>query len=551
MGVEKRIVYGRDARRGILNGILKSGRAVTSTFGPKGRLSVVYKGSTPYTTRDGAKTIQAISFRDELENIGASLMKEVCTKANYSNGDGSTTVVILASTLCETAERLLDDGLDVNVIVKEFKTALEDVLSKVESQRIPVGGEADLKKIALISAHGDDDIASTVIKAFTGIGEDGIVALADSLSRKGKSDVVFSTGCDFERGFLSSASVNTKSDTCELKDPLVLVTSKPVDSFETIIPFLQYAQDKEQPIVFIAPDFDDSAVAGFVGNLSKKTLQGAMILAPGTSKSDIKDRIRDLNVLLGGRVLGDDVEIDQFSMKDDFGRCDQIIVHAGKTEIIEPNTDEAKFAEHVAALKVKIELDDVDEAYTEFEIEKIKSRIAHMEGGVATIKVGGLTQMELDEKKDRYEDAINAVRAVIKEGMVPGGGVALLRSAFELDTGVFKGTAYNAFLDAIKEPFRALVRSAGCSVENAIISVLSPKNKKGSVIGFDASDATVKDISAVGIMDAAKVIKNDLIYAESVAETFTTLDVAIISDLGSLSMRPVDESFQDYFGGVK
>jgi chaperonin GroEL len=545
LSTEKILIYGHEARKRILSGILKCGRAVTSTFGPKGRLSVVWKGSAPYTTRDGMRTVQAISFRDELENIGASLMKEVCTKANYSNGDGSTTVVILSSEMCKTAEELMADGVDVNEIVKQFKKALGDVLEKVSEGSIPVKGDEDLRKIALVSSHGDEEIADIVVRAFTGIGEDGIVAIADSLSRKGKSDVVFSTGCDFERGFLSSQSVNTKSDTCELKSPLVLIDSKPIDSFESIVPFLQDAERKSRPIIIIAPDFDESSVAGFNSNLSKKAIQGAMILAPGVSKQDVKERLRDLSVLLGAKILHEDVEVDRFDLEKDWGNCEEMIIHPNKTEIVEPATDEEEYERHKAELKAKIEKDDVDEAYTEFEIEKIKSRIAHMEGGVATIKVGGLTQMELDEKKDRYEDAVNAVRAVLKEGMVQGGGTALLRASIDLES-KSSNRAYRAFLDSIKEPFRALVRSAGTSVERAMVEVLRDER-----IGFNADTEQFEHLQESGIMDSLKVIRNDLLYAESVAETFATLDVAIISDLGSLSVRPVDESFQDYFGGVR
>jgi len=548
MSVEKKLIYGRDARRGVLSGILKCGRAVSSTFGPMGRQSVVYKGSVPYMTRDGAKTVLAVSFSDELENIGASLTKEVCSRANYSNGDGSSTVVILSSALCRKAEELLDDGMDINVLVDGFRRASSDVIAELDGMGIPVSGDDDLRRIALVSAHGDDEVADTVVRAFSGLGENGIVAIADSLSRKGKTDVVFTTGCEFERGFLSSQSVNTKNDTCEVRDPLILLVWKPVESFETVVPFLQHAQNLERPIVVIAPDFDDSVVAGFNGNLSKKTLQGSMILAPGVSKVDVKDRMRDLNVLLGGRILYEDVEVDGFDMSKDFGTCGQMIIHANKTEVVDPAMDPERFAKHVAELKVKINKDDVDEAYTEFEIEKIKSRIAHMEGGVATIKVGGLTSMELEEKKDRYEDAVNSVRAVMAEGMIPGGGSSLLRISNELETRA--GTenwrnAYLGFLDAMKEPFRVLVRSTGLSVERVTLDILRDPRPG---VGFDARNMGVVDMKEEGIMDSLKVIKNDVMYSSSMAETYATLDVAIVSDLGSLSVRPVDPVLQNHFG---
>jgi chaperonin GroEL len=548
MGIEKKLVFGHEARDKILNGIEKCGRTVAATFGPRGRLSVVYKGSIPYTTRDGAKTIQSISFKDELENIGASLIKEASTKANSQNGDGSTTVAILTLALCNRANELLKSGIDINQIIKDFERAKTDVLKSLEKYREPIKGEDDIRRVALISAHGDEEIADTVTKAFIGLGENGVVAVADSLSRRGKSDVIFSTGCDFERGFLSGQSVNTKSDTCDLMDPLVLLSSKPFTKFEDMTIYLQYANEKNLPIVFIAPDFDESCLAGFNGNLSKKAIQGAMIYTPGVSKSDINDRLRDLAVVLNAHILHEDIEPDKFKLNEHFGRCDQMIIHAGKTEIIGPHTNENDLEKHIIELKTKIELDDVDEAYSEFEIEKIKERLAHMSGGVATIKVGAMTQMELDEKKDRYDDAVNAVRAVLKEGTIPGAGTPLLLEGIDQHSN--ETPSYKAYLDAITVPARLLIKSSGANPEKTILEIIK-KSKNDNIYGWDAREGSLIVLRLRGILDSYKVIRNDLIYATSVAITFATIDVAIISDLGSLSIKPADEVLQtDYFGGM-
>jgi chaperonin GroEL len=547
MAIEKKLVFGNNARNKILQGILKCSSAVEKTFGPRGKLSVVYKGTIPYTTRDGVKTLQAISFKDELENIGASLIKEASTKANLINGDGSTTVAILTGAFCFAANRLVNKGLDTNEIVFGYKEALKDVINEIVKSSVSISGEEDIKKIAKVSAHGDEEVANIVTKAFTGLGENGVVAITDSLSRKGKSDVIFSTGCDFDRGFLSSLSVNTKSDTCELKEPIILILSKAVKSFTDIVPFIQYASENQKPIVILAPDFDDEAVAAFNNNLSKKVIEGALILAPGTSKQDVADKLRDIAVLTGAKILGEDVEIDGFKLKEDFGGCAQIVIHANKTELIDPDTDEELIEKYVEELKAKINKDDVDEAYSEFEIEKIKDRLAHMTGGVATIKVGAITQMELDEKKDRYDDAVNAVRAAMQEGIIPGGGTTLLEASLTLENHR-KGLAYNAFLDAIQIPFKLLVASTGQTPEKIMVQIL---NKKA--IGFNAASGEICDLVKEGIMDSLKVIKNDLIYAENIAETFLNIDVAIISDLPNINITSVDPILnqEEFFGGTQ
>ena len=266
LALEKKLSYGYQARSKILNGILKCGKAVSSTFGPKGKLYVVWKGTTPYSSRDGMKCLQSITFKDELENIGAALMKEASTKANLQNGDGSTTVALLTAAMCKEANHLINQGMDHNDVQAGFRQALSDVIDSLSRLKTDADTENVMRQVAMVASHGDEDITDNVIKAFTGIGEDGVITIQDSLSRQGKSDVVFSTGCDFESGFLSGLSVNTKQDTCELLDPLIVISSKKWESFEDMVPFLQHAQKNDRAIAFIAPDYDESCVAGFNGN---------------------------------------------------------------------------------------------------------------------------------------------------------------------------------------------------------------------------------------------------------------------------------------------
>jgi chaperonin GroEL len=316
-------------------------------------------------------------------------------------------------------------------------------------------------------------------------------------------------------------------------------------------PFMQYATDKSKPIVFIAPDFEESCLAGFYNNVTKKTVEGALILSPGMSKQSIDDRTRDLSVLLGGRVLHTDVAVNSFKFDEDFGLCERMIIHTRKTEIIDPNTDEEVLRAHIQELQAKTTTDEVNESYSEFEVEAIRERIAHMTGGVATILVGARTPIELGEKKDRYEDAVNAVRAALAEGVVPGASTPLLKIAYEnmetwtassdLSGGV--RVAALAFGDAISMPAKILIKSARHSPEKIL-----PKMLSGSPsTGFDGKREEIVDLFEKGIVDPLKVIKNSLIYAENVAETFMMIDCAIISDLKNVSVESLDETLQDSF----
>jgi len=542
--INKKILFGQKVREKILSGILKVGKAAAATYGPKGRISVQWNGAQIFTTKDGIKTIQKITFGDELENIGASLIKEACSKANYQSGDGSTCTGILTYLLCKKANDLLNTGIDINTLKEGYDIALDHTVRLIQNYKIPIKDEQDLYNIAKVSANGDDEIAANITKAFSSIGEDGIVSISDSLSRQGKSEVVFYTGCDFDKGFISSKCVNTKNDTCELEDPLILLSRNSFNKFEEIVPYIQYANSVEMPIVIIAPDFDETCSAGFYDNVTKNRIKGSLIFAPGISKEAIHERLRDLAVLLNAQILGEDVDEEKYDLNVHSGSCEKIIIHKNKTEIINPKTNEQRFQDYIKILKAKIDLDDANEAYTEFEIESIKERIAHMVGGVAVIKVGALTQMDLDEKKDRYEDAISAVKAAIKEGIVPGAGTTLLRIGTEL----YATKAYNkeiekvikAFCDAITEPAKILIRSAGNLPEKIIPTILKKKN-----YGYDSRSEKVVDLLFAGIIDPAKVIRNAITYATNVAKMFASIDVAVISDLKNVSIDPLDPLLVD------
>jgi chaperonin GroEL len=553
MAVEKKLLFGNDARSKILAGITKCAKVVQKTYGPNGHSTVVYKGTTPFITKDGIHTLESISFRDELENIGASLIKEASKRANYLNGDGSSATAILTALLCGSANRLINLGLDTADIRDGFRIALEDVLSRIDTVKTPIASEDAIRNIARISANNDDEIASFITRAFTQLGDNGVVVIADSMSRLGKTDITFSTGCNIESGYVSSKCVNTTNDTCELQHPLVLISIEPLRTFEEITPFLQYAQAAKQPLVILAPDFEEVVSAGFENEIVTKHIEGSLILAPGSSRPAIKTQLQDIATLLNAQILGLDTTIDAFSFESSFGTCERLVLHPRKTEIVGPDTDVVRLDEYIKALQERTTLDAVDEALSEYEAETIKERIARLTGGIATIYVGSRTSIELGEKKDRYEDAVNAVRAALAEGIVPGAGTAFLRIGSDLiDEYIHEEckesvkTAAIALLDTIGTLSRILIKSAGLSPDKTVPQILATDNFS---TGFNGVTRNVEDLYEAGVVDPVKVVKNSLLYAENVAESFMSIDCAIISDLGALSIEKGDTVLMDeYFG---
>lgn len=545
----KKICSGRNARKSVLSGIIEASRTAAVTYGPRGRTVAFFRGNDARLTKDGITVLREIDFSDELKRFGAMLVKEASSKSNFQGGDGSTSTAILTGSLCQTASDLLDQGIDINDLRVGFKKAKEAVLDTLPKLKKIVQSDEDIKNIASVSSNGDEEIASLVTEAFTSIGDYGIVTIADSMSRSGESKVVLSNGIEFNKGFLSSQCVNSSNDQCVLNNPAIIYFSKPQNDLEDLSPIINHYSNSGQPLILIAPDFDDSIATYFREKLSRKLISGSLILAPGSSKLDITERLTDLAVLTGTVVYGEQRDFEDFSF-DDVGTCDQITITKMKTTFsIENYVDEKRVEEHLTSLQSKLELDSAEEGYSEYEKERLKERIARMTGGVATILVGALTAPELGEKKDRYEDAINAVRAALSNGYVPGAGTALLRTSYNnfseyTDTlSIAQKTAFNSFMRAIRRPAKMLISSTGEDPEVIIPSLLSSTDN--STI-FDARQGKVRSAFEVGgIIDPFSVINNSVIYSSSVAEQFFSLDSVIVSDVKNLSYTPLDNVLEE------
>jgi chaperonin GroEL len=450
----------------------------------------------------------------------------------------------LTTELCCTAQKLLNLGIDINILWDGFKKAKEFVLEELKKYKHSISNENDIYNIAKISANNDEEIAKVIAEAFNKIGDNGIVSIADSLSRVGETSVKISSGIEFDRGFLSSISVNSSNDQAIFEEPAIILSSKVVNDVEKFTILLQNLIIKRIPIVIIAPDFDDEFLAWFREQMSKKTISGALILAPGVSKESINTNLIDFSIMMGGKIAYQDADLEDFDITKDICSCERIIITKGKTTVIAPEIDQERFDKHIENLQAKVTASSSEYAYSEYEIETIKERIARMTGGVATILVGALTTPELGEKKDRYEDAVNAVRATITDGYVIGAGSPLLKISYLMPKENYSLpviAAIKEYLKAIRKPAKLLIESASDDPESIIPEIL----KNTINFGYNAKTEKVEDLLESGIIDPYKVVVNSLIYATNVAEAFMKIDAAIISDVPNLTIEPIDSILQD------
>jgi chaperonin GroEL len=541
--MSKKIIFGKECREQILLGIIEAAKTVSSTYGPRGRTVVYEKGNNYPITKDGYTVINQIDFKNEAKRFGAKLLREAANYANFANGDGSTNVTILTAALCKEVNNLLNQGIDINDIRDGFKISKEFTLNELLKYKKEISSEEDILNIAKVSSNNDGEIAKYITEAFSGIGDNGIVSIGTSQSRKGDTSVVFSNGFEFDRGFISSRCVNSSNDQCILKNPKILLSSKAINDVESLKPIVVYCDQNKFPLIIIAPNFDEEVMAFYNEIISKKVLQGTLILSPGTDKFSIDARTNDLSIMINGKILGQDIDFSTFDVETDFGSCEEIIIQKSKTTIIGTNYDQEKFNNYIELLNAKINLDSVEKAYSEYEIESIKERVARMTGGIATILVGALTEIELSEKKDRYEDAVNAVRNSINGGYIPGASTPLLRISYKIPP---KGNnpsqdfTIKAYLKALRKPSKILITSSGDDPENIIPEIL-----KDETFGYDSKQAKIINIEDKGIIDPYKIIYNNILYATNISEQFLSIDSMILRDTPNLEVNSLDTVLDD------
>lgn len=532
------VVKSFEARQAMLEGMRIAVGVVVDTFGPRGKVFAYNNGTNTILSKDGVTALKKIKLSNELKDMGVKFVTEASDKANYHNGDGSSTTAILTYAMCESMNKLINQGFDINLIRTCITEIRDFIFSLLTNFKCDIDDEKQIHDIAFISANGDEEMANLITQAFTSIGDKGLVSYADSQSRYGESSLILSKGCEIGKGYISSKCVNSANDQAIFEDVYVAIFRDPVEDLEHFKMFIQLMHGHN--LLVIAPDYSDE-VAAFYTNTAAKD-NNVFIRTPGYSRESIQRENEDLAVIFNTQIIGEDIQLEEMSY-DKCGHTESIVATKNSVVVTEPSTDKNRKKEYVDTLQGLIDHQDPTHALSSDEITNIKSRIAKLEGGIATIYVGALSNQELSERKDRVDDALNAVRNALNGGFVVGGGTTLYRiaegdeySKLLENTTSDKKVVYDALMQAIKMPLKILVHSASCSYEKVAIELHEDKN-----FGFNARTGKVENLIEQGIVDPYNIVKNAVLYATNMTTQFVSVADAIISDVKNLSIEPLDE----------
>jgi len=525
----KQVIHGEDSRAAILRGINQLADAVKITLGPKGRNVVIDKKfGSPTITKDGVTVAKEIELKDSLENMGAQMVREVASKTSDVAGDGTTTATVLAQAIFREGVKTVAAGGNPMAIKRGIDKAVERAIEEIQRMAKPVKGDA-IAQVGTISANGDAAIGKIIAQAMDKVGKDGVITVEESRTMETALEVV--EGMQFDRGYLSPYFV-TDPERMEavLDNPLILIHEKKISSMKDLLPILEQVAKMGKPMLIIAEDVEGEALATLVVNKLRGTLNIAAVKAPGFGDRR-KAMLEDIAILTGGKVISEDLGIKLDSIKiDDLGRAKKVTIDKDNTTLVEGNGKHSDIEGRVKTLRAQIE-----ETSSDYDREKLQERLAKLVGGVAVIKVGAATETEMKEKKARVEDAMHATRAAVEEGIVPGGGVALVRAAKVLEKFLTnpegEGDAdeqigVNIVRRALEEPLRQIVQNAG--KEGAVI-VEKVRTGKGS-FGFNAATEVFEDLVDAGVIDPAKVTRTALQNAASIAGLMLTTE-AMVSEL--------------------
>ena len=531
----KQIVHGEESRAAILRGVNKLADAVKITLGPKGRNVVINKKyGSPTITKDGVTVAKEIDLKDSAENMGAQMVREVASKTSDVAGDGTTTATVLAQAIYREGVRTVAAGANPMALKRGIDKAVERATAAIKKLSKPVAGDM-IAQVGTISANGDEAIGELIAEAMAKVGKDGVITVEDAKTME--TDLEFVEGMQFDRGYLSPYFI-TAPETMEavLEKPVILLSEKKIASMRDLLPILEQVAKLGKPILIIAEDVEGEALATLVVNKLRGTINVAAVKAPGFGDRR-KALLEDIAVLTGGKVISEDLGIKLENVKvEDLGRARKVTISKDNTTIIDGAGDTDALRARVKTLKVQIE-----DTSSDYDREKLQERLAKLVGGVAVIRVGAATETELKEKKARVEDAMNATRAAVEEGIVAGGGVAFIRAAKALDK--FKAfetnedgetigdedeqIGVNIIRRALEEPLRQIVQNAG--KEGAVI-VEKVRANKDPNFGYNAATEIFEDLVAAGIIDPAKVTRCALQNAASIAGLMLTTE-ALISEL--------------------
>ena len=519
----KNITYGEDARRSVLEGVEKLAKAVRVTLGPKGRNVILEKKfGAPVITKDGVTVAREIELEDPLENMGAQMVREVASKTSDTAGDGTTTATLLALSIFRDGYKNVAAGSNPMDLKRGVEKAVDSVIEELKRMSRPVKGES-IAQVATVSANNDETIGKIIAEAMEKVGKDGVVTVEEAKGIETTLEVV--EGMQFDRGYLSPYFV-TDAERMEvvLEDCSLLLHEKKVSSMKDLLPVLEQIARGGKPLLIISEEVEGEALATLVVNKLRGTLSCAAVKAPGFGDRR-KAMLQDIGILTGGKVLTEDLGIKLESIKlEDLGQAKKVVIDKEKTTIMEGAGSTEAIEGRVKQIRTEIE-----ESTSDYDREKLQERLAKLVGGVAVVKVGAATETEMKEKKARVEDALNATKAAVEEGIVPGGGVALLRAIAVLDKLKLEGdekVGAGIIRRALEEPIRQIVNNAGHEGSVVVEKVKEMEHDTG----FDAQKEEYADMFKAGIVDPTKVVRLALINASSIAALMLTTE-ALVSEI--------------------
>ena len=529
----KEVKFAGDARDRMLRGVDILANAVKVTLGPKGRNVVLDKSfGAPRITKDGVTVAKEIELDDKFENMGAQMVREVASKTNDIAGDGTTTATVFAQAIVREGAKSVAAGMNPMDLKRGIDIAVAAVVKDLEKRAKPVSSSAEVAQVGTISSNGDNKIGKMIAQAMQKVGNEGVITVEEAKALETEVDIV--EGMQFDRGYISPYFVtNAEKMIAELEDAYILLHEKKLSGLQSMLPVLEAVVQSGKPLVIIAEDVEGEAIATLVVNKLRGGLKVAAVKAPGFGDRR-KAMLEDIAILTGGQLISEDLGIKLENVTlNMLGRAKKVIIEKEKSTIVNGAGKKADIEARVNQIKAQIE-----ETTSDYDKEKLQERLAKLAGGVAVIRVGGSTEIEVKEKKDRVEDALNATRAAVEEGIVPGGGVALLRAKKAVgrihDENPDVQAGINIVLKALEAPVRQIAENAG--VEGSIV-VGKIMDEKSETFGFDAQDEKYVDLIEAGIVDPAKVVRTALQDAGSVAGLLVTTE-AMVAELPKPEAAP-------------
>ncbi len=519
----KQIVYGEDSRQAILRGVNALADAVKVTLGPKGRNVVLDKKfGSPTITKDGVTVAKEIELKDSLENMGAQMVREVASKTSDIAGDGTTTATVLAQAIFREGAKNVAAGANPMEVKRGIEKAVEVIVAELKKLSKPISGKA-IAQVGTISANSDETIGKIIAEAMDKVGKDGVITVEEAKTLETTLEVV--EGMQFDRGYLSPYFV-TDPERMEvvLENAVILIHEKKISSMKDLLPLLEQVARAGKPLVIVAEDVDGEALATLVVNKLRGTLQAAAVKAPGFGDRR-KAMLEDIAVLTGGRAITEDLGIKLENIKlDDLGKAKKVTIDKDNTTIVEGAGNQSAIEGRVKQIRTQVE-----DTTSDYDREKLQERLAKLVGGVAVIKVGAATETEMKEKKARVEDAMHATKAAVEEGIVPGGGVALIRAAKALDSLKVDGdqkVGVDLIKKAVEAPVRWIATNAGQEGSIVVQRVKEAKDEEG----YNAATDKFENLVNAGVIDPTKVVRTALQNAASIASLLLTTE-ALVSEI--------------------